>query len=103
MRCGGMPLNRIVRHPVEPSTILLNSVRILRTGADGGHLYLKGRGAIAPHGEVDVYAYFKDKDAERKFESSFTGQCVKVTSADWTFTPTIGVGIRDVEWVFQDA
>ena len=58
---------------------------------------------LEPHGDVDVYAYFKDRESELVFERAFSGQNVRVESSDWSFTPTMGVGIRDVEWAIQDA
>ena len=50
--------------------ILLSNVEILRTGHDGGHLYLMGKTDVPAYGKTDAYCYFESKIAEREFESN---------------------------------
>jgi hypothetical protein len=79
-----------------PTSLHLSEVRILRTGADGGHLYIRGRGDVPHHGECDVYAYFASKDEERSFERQFSGQPVVVEADAVEFTRGIGASVREI-------
>ncbi len=71
-------------------------MKILRTGADGGHLYIRGRAELPEHGECDVYAYFRSKEEERTFESQFSGQSVIVEADSVEFTRGIGGAVREI-------
>jgi hypothetical protein len=83
------------------ASIQLSGVKILRTGADGGHLYIRGRADLPSHGESDVYAYFRSKEDERTFERDFSGQPVTVEAHDIEFTRGIGGAVREiVSWRF---
>ena len=61
-----------------------------KTGPDGGHLYIKGRGAVQDHDPGDLYAFFGSREEELKFESQFRGQDLRVTAYSVEFTPGIG-------------
>jgi len=78
------------------TSLHLSAVKILRTGADGGHLYIRGRGELPEHGECDVYAYFPSRDEERRFESRFSGQSVVVEADAVEFTRGIGGSVREI-------
>jgi hypothetical protein len=79
----------------------LSAVEILRTGADGGHLYIKGRGMMPGHGECDIYAYFKSKEKERSFERQFSGRSMSIEAKSLEFTRGIGGSIREIgSWKF---
>ena len=78
------------------TSLKLSNVKILRTGADGGHLYIRGRGQLPEHGECDVYAYFRSKEEERTFESQFSGQSVVVEADAVEFTRGIGGSVREI-------
>ena len=83
-------------------TVHLSAVKILRTGADGGHLYIRGRGEVPSHGEQDIYAYFKSKEDERDFERQFTSQSVIVEASSLDFAPSHATAIRDmISWRFE--
>jgi hypothetical protein len=81
---------------VMATSLHLSAVKILRTGADGGHLYIRGRGELPGHGECDVYAYFCSKDEERAFEGEFSGQSVVVEADPVEFTSGIGGSIGEI-------
>jgi hypothetical protein len=49
----------------------LSAVKILRTGADGGHLYIKGCGEVPGEGECDIFAYFHSKKPSAILSASF--------------------------------
>ena len=78
------------------TSLQLSAVRILRTGADGGHLYIRGRGVLPDHGECDVYAYFRTKMEEQEFERQFSGQSVLVDADAVEFTRGIGGSVREI-------
>lgn len=83
------------------TSLLVSAVKILRTGTDGGHLYICGRGEFPSHGECDVFAYFCSKEEERRFDSQFSGQSVILEFDDWEFTRGIGASIQEiVSWRF---
>ena len=77
-------------------TTLLSSVTILRTGADGGHLYVRGHGVVPGHGECEVYAYFGSRQEELEFERQFKGEALEVTAEAIEYTVGIGGSIREV-------
>jgi hypothetical protein len=80
----------------------LSEVKILRTGADGGHLYIKGRGEVPGQGECDIYAYFPSKQEEHEFERQFAGQPVVIEAQTLEFTRGIGGSVRQiVSWRIQ--
>jgi len=82
--------------------VYLAEVKILRTGADGGHLYIKGRGEVPGQGECDIYAYFASKQKEREFERLFTGQPVVIEGQTLEFTHGIGGSMRQImAWTMQ--
>jgi hypothetical protein len=82
-------------------TVHLSGVKILRTGADGGHLYLKGRGEVPGEGDSDIFAYFKTKEAEHDFERQFSGQSVVVEAPALEFTRGMGGAVREIlSWSF---
>ena len=78
------------------TSLQLSAVKILRTGADGGHLYIRGRGELPAHGECDVYAYFRTKTEEQDFEQQFSGQSVVVEADAVEFTRGIGGSVREI-------
>jgi len=78
------------------TSLNLAAVKILRTGAGGGHLYIRGRGELPQHGECDIYAYFRSKEDERKFESQFSGESVVVEAEAIEFTRGIGGSVREI-------
>ena len=79
----------------------LTEVQILRTGVDGGHLYLKARGYAAEFGICDIYAYFGSRTDEKKFEEEFSGQNITVEASDMTLNPGVGASInRVLTWRF---
>ncbi len=82
------------------STFLqLSAVKILRTGADGGHLYVSGRGELPDQGACDVYVFFRTKDEERIFEHQFSGQSVVIETDSVEFAPSVGGVVREmVSW-----
>lgn len=63
---------------------------MLRTGADGGHAYIKGRGLVPGHGETDIYAYFGTREAEAQFVAAFRGEDVTVTTESLEFVRGMG-------------
>ena len=79
----------------------LTEIQILRTGVDGGHLYLKARGHAAEVGACDIYAYFGSRTDEQKFEREFAGQNITVEASEMTFNPGVGASInRVLAWRF---
>jgi hypothetical protein len=78
------------------TSLHLSDVKILRTGADGGHLYVCGRSELPSHGKCDVYAYFRSKEEERTFEDQFSGQSVVVEADAVEFTRGIGGSVREI-------
>jgi hypothetical protein len=91
---GAGSLSRDVRG--MSTSLQLSAVKILRTGADGGHLYICGRGQLPSHGECDVYAYFRSKEEEHTFEQHFSGQGVVVEADAVEFTRGIGGSVREI-------
>ena len=80
----------------------LSAVKILRTGADGGHLYIKGCGEVPGEGECDIFAYFHSKEAERDFERQFSGQSVIIEEDSLAFTRGMGGSVREIlSWRFE--
>jgi hypothetical protein len=77
-------------------TVHLSAVRILRTGADGGHLYIRGRGEVPGEGDSDIFAYFKTKKEERDFERQFVGQSIVVEAPAIEFTRGMGGAVREI-------
>ena len=78
------------------TSLHLSSVTILRTGADGGHLSIRGRGELPAHGECDVYACFRTKTDEQDFERQFSGQSVVIEADAVEFTRGIGGSVREI-------
>jgi hypothetical protein len=78
------------------TSLHLSAVKILRTGGDGGHLYIRGRAELPSQGECDVYAYFRSKEEERAFESQFAGQPVLLEADGVEFTRGIGASVREI-------
>jgi len=78
------------------TSIQLFAVKVLPTGADGGHIYIRGRGELSDYGECDVYAYFCSKEEERTFERQFSGQSVVIQADAVEFTPGIGGSVREI-------
>ena len=79
-------------------SVHLTQIEILRTGADGGHLYLLGKCDHDGRQGVHVYAYFSDKAQEKGFEQSWQGQDLLVTSSRWEFDPSAGLRLEDIEY-----
>ena len=77
-------------------SLQLSAVKILRTGADGGHLYIRGRSELPTYGECDVYAYFRTKAEEQDFERLFSSQSVVVETDAVEFTRGIGGSVREI-------
>jgi hypothetical protein len=85
-------------------SIHLSAVKVLRTGADGGHIYIKGQGIVPGHGDCDVYAYFRSRQEEREFEDQFSGQEVVIGARAIEFTQGIGCAVREVlSWSFIES
>jgi|JI10StandDraft_1071094.scaffolds.fasta_scaffold268192_3 hypothetical protein len=79
----------------------LTEIQILRTGVDGGHLYLKARGHAGELGICDIYAYFGSRTDEQKFEKEFAGQNITVEASDMTLNSGVGASINEVlAWRF---
>lgn len=82
-----------------PIVITVDEIKPQRTGVDGGHYYVRGRGQAEPHGMVDVFVYFQTKELERAFEASHKGNPVRFHSQRWEFLPAVGLSLWDVaEW-----
>ena len=77
-------------------SLQLSDVKILRTGAEGGHLYIRGRGELPDHGDCEIYAYFRTKTEEQDFERQFSGQSVIVEADAVDFTRGIGGSVREI-------
>jgi hypothetical protein len=83
-------------------SVRLSQVTILRNGADGGHLYIKGRGDVPNEGEQDIYAYFNSKEEERDFDRQFEGQAVVIDGDSLEFTRSHSTAIRRIiSWRFE--
>jgi len=83
-------------------TVHLSAVKILRNGADGGHLYIRGRGEVPGEGDSDIFAYFKTKEEERNFERQFAGQSVVVEAPSLELTRGMGGTVREIiSWRFE--
>ena len=83
-------------------SIRLTHVKLLGTGIDGGHTYIKGRGDVPGIGEQDIYAYFKTTQEEDDFERQFSGQSVVIDGDSLEFTPSHSTAIRQiVSWRFE--
>jgi hypothetical protein len=78
--------------------ILLSNVELLRTGHDGGHLYLMGKAEDSVHGKTDAYCYFENKKAEQNFEESWNRSDLIITSSSWEFNRGVGLSIRAISW-----
>ena len=84
--------------------ILIRAVEFRRTGVDGGHLYLKGTCTLPGHGETDVYAYFRSRRAELRFERLYSGGRITVETKSVAFNPGTGASIREIaKWKEGDA
>ena len=74
----------------------------MKTGVDGGHLYIKGRGEAGGEGECDIYAHFRTKKEEREFESQFNGQDVVIVAESLEFTRGVGGSVNEIlSWRFK--
>ena len=83
--------------------IVIRAVEFRRTGVDGGHLYLKGTCNLPEHGETDVYAYFRSRRAELRFERVYSGGPITVETKSVTFNPGTGASIREIaKWTSAD-
>jgi hypothetical protein len=83
---------------MEQLELKLTSVRIAGTGMDGGHIYLVGKSNYQGMVDVDVYAFFWDKEEEKVFEESFQGQDVKIVSNKWDYIKGMGITADISEW-----
>jgi hypothetical protein len=83
-------LNTQRQRMTEPF-IDLSAVEIRRTGFDGGHRYIKGRGAVGHYGLCDVYAIFCSRSEELNFDNQFRGQDLRITAQSIEVTAGIGV------------
>jgi hypothetical protein len=82
--------------------ILINSVKIVKTGADGGRLYICGRGMLPDHaGEINIYGFFDSRTEEQRFEHAFSDQVLDVVPSSVSFTKGIGGEIRIASWSFS--
>jgi len=79
-------------------TFKIVNIKILKTGVDGGHLYLKAKTQFQNENEVDAYCYFKDKIDEKTFENEWGGQDLSVTSSNYEFTKGVGLSIHAIEY-----
>jgi hypothetical protein len=72
----------------------VSAIEVVRTGADGGHLYIKGRGIVPGHGLCEVCAFFCSREEELRFEGQFRGHDVIIVAQSIEFTPGIGGILR---------
>jgi hypothetical protein len=78
--------------------VLLSNVTILRTGHDGGHLYLMGKTDVPAYGKTDAYCYFESKIAEREFESNWNNSDLVITSSRCEFNKGTGLSLHEISW-----
>jgi len=78
--------------------ILLSNVEILRTGHDGGHLYLMGKTNVSTYGKTDAYCYFESKIAEREFQKNWKNSDLVITSSRWEFNKGTGLSLHEISW-----
>lgn len=83
---------------MENIQVLLSNVEILRTGHDGGHLYLIGTADIPAYGKTDAYCYFETKAAEREFENNWKNSDLIITSSRWEFNRGTGLSLHNISW-----
>jgi hypothetical protein len=89
---GGVRLN------MDNLQVLLSNVEILRTGHDGGHLYLMGKTDVPTYGKTDAYCYFESKDTELEFEIIWKNSNLIITSSRWEFNKGTGLSLHDISW-----
>ena len=68
-------------------------IRFLSTGADGGHIYLRGTGLYESHGVVDVYVHSNDKELETRFRDSYHGGVYEFSASRFDFLKEIGLSL----------
>jgi len=78
--------------------VLLSNVEILRTGHDGGHLYLMGKTDVPAYGKTGAYCYFESKIAEREFESNWKNSDLVITTSRWEINKGTGLSLHDISW-----
>lgn len=72
----------------------------MRTGHDGGHLYLVGKTVdpVHRHRKTDAYCYFENKQAEREFENNWRNSNLVITSSRWEFNEGTGLSLHEISW-----
>jgi hypothetical protein len=86
----GVPADSEITFIIMEYSIQLSSVKLLSTGVDGGHYYLRGRGVVN-HEDTDVYVLFWSRETENEILERFTGQSVTVACSSFSSVPGIGV------------
>ena len=82
-------------------TVRANDIKFLSTGADGGHIYVRGKGEFEDDGVVDVYAHFSSKEMEKEFKQKFKDGTYEFVSTRWDFMKEIGLSLWEViEWKY---
>jgi hypothetical protein len=82
----------------------LRDVQILRTGADGGHLYVRGYGLVPEHGEDEIYGYFADRADELSFERVFSGQSMIIHANTFECIRGMGTIVNTIiSWQLHEA
>ena len=80
-------------------SVRANNIKFLSTGADGGHIYVRGNGEFENDGIVDNYAHFSNKEMEKEFEQKFKDATYEFVSIRWDFMKEIGLSLWEVvEW-----
>ena len=85
---------------MEQLKLKISSVRIAATGMDGGHIYLAGKSDYQDLIDMDVFAFFGDKQAEKLFEEKFDGQDVMIVTKRWDRVKGMGITADISEWKF---
>ena len=76
----------------------VSNIRILRTGADGGHLYLRGECDYEGVPKLDTYAYFPTRTEEKEFESDWSGEDLLISSSNWEHDHGVCIHLRDISY-----
>ncbi len=80
-------------------TVQADNIKFLSTGADGGHIYVKGNGEFENHGIIDIYAHFSTKEMEKEFKQEFKDGTYEFVSTRWDFMREIGLSLWEViQW-----
>jgi hypothetical protein len=69
-------------------------VQAVRTGSDGGHIYLKGYGLVPGRGECDIYV-FSAREEEARFEAEFRGRDLTIATHSVEFVRGMGAYVNN--------